>query len=165
MSCEHTPKTLQVSAGGEHSLVLLASGHVKSFGACGLGWSRLCSDDSVLSGLYKCKSAGLEKKAVQIAAGAYHNVAVTEGGQVLTWGCGVFTDGNSDGAIPALGMPRSTTVENTEPRALPAHPVLSAGVRTAAAGGYHTVLLTRDSPARVLTFGAAQLGQLGRQPQ
>ena len=64
--------------------------------------------------------------------------------------------GARDGCIPALGQ-RGFLDEVLQPTRVDLD---GEKVAALAAGAYHSVVLTRT--ARVLTFGAAQLGQLGR---
>jgi alpha-tubulin suppressor-like RCC1 family protein len=104
--------------------------------------------------------------ATKVAAGAYHNLIVKDCGAVLSWGCGVFTSTgkSNDGCIPALGLFKTSNNNNNNKNAEEViTPTLIPNVRAiaAAAGGYHSVLLEK-STGRVLTFGAAALGQLGR---
>jgi alpha-tubulin suppressor-like RCC1 family protein len=108
--------------------------------------------------------------ARSMAAGAYHNLIVKDCGAVLSWGCGVFTSTgkSNDGCVPALGLFKSfnnnnNNNNNNKNAEEVITPTLIPNVRAiaAAAGGYHSVLLEK-STGRVLTFGAAALGQLGR---
>jgi len=106
--------------------------------------------------------------ARSMAAGAYHNLIVKDCGAVLSWGCGVFTSTgkSNDGCVPALGLFKSFNNNNNNNNKNAEEvitPTLIPNVRAiaAAAGGYHSVLLEK-STGRVLTFGAAALGQLGR---
>jgi hypothetical protein len=91
------------------------------------------------------------------ACGGYYSLAIGASGTLYAWGCGVFCDGGNDGVIPALGRP-DTSSETIHPTAVDG----VGPVAAVAAGAYDSVALTKDG--RVLTFGAAQLGQLGRSP-
>jgi alpha-tubulin suppressor-like RCC1 family protein len=101
-----------------------------------------------------------------VLASYYHNLAIGKStGTLYAWGCGTFTDGKNDGAIPAFGLPAARPFEigGVEDRGGPPHAVALPPSETAAAlagGAYHSVVLTKDGA--VLTWGAAQLGQLGR---
>ena len=96
-------------------------------------------------------------------ASYYHNLALSEDGRTLfSWGCGAFPGGGLDGVIPALG--RSTTGKlpsdrGEEPTKI-ALPDKDDVVCDITGGAYHSVLLTESG--KVYTFGAGQLGQLGR---
>lgn len=143
------------AAGGEHTICTAADGQVFSWGACGLGWNRL----QAMTGLHRLKSvAALQARIVR--PGYYHNLAIGAGkdAALYSWGCGVFPGGEGDGIAPALGRGLSEKDVGTGPKkviGLPCEPVIDA-----AAGAYHSVALTASG--QVFTFGAAQLGQLGR---
>lgn len=74
-------------------------------------------------------------RAVAIAAGRYHSAAVTEGGDVLTWGLDDFGQ---------LGRP--TAGHDGAPRPVAVPPALSV-----TAGRYHTTVVTRSG--ELWTFG------------
>ena len=162
--------TPQAQAGGEHTLLLSSSGSVLSAGACGLGWNRglpLCPS------LFAWRAVDLPEPAGLLHASYYHNLAVgARTGALYSWGCGTFIDGQRDGAIPALGnipalgpalgparqdLPRQDLGEPPSLVRLPEGETAAA----LSGGAYHSVVLTKPGN-RVLTFGAAQLGQLGR---
>ena len=96
----------------------------------------------------------------------YHNLAIgAHTKQVYTWGCGTFTDGQNDGIIPALvhGRDSSDSKDQLDVGAPPAVVEGMPADEQAVAidvGAYHSIVL--GSSGRVWTFGAAQLGQLGR---
>ena len=118
-------------------------------------------------------------------AGYYHNLAVGfNTGSLYSWGCGTFTDGGMDGVIPALGITAKAAAE-AAPTPAPLIdidiiredrggtpeivPIPKAQNNTninidpivdITGGAYHSVVLQQSGT--VLTFGAAQLGQLGR---
>ena len=82
-----------------------------------------------------------------------------ECGPVLAWGCGVFSaTGKNSGFISALDQDPSTTADKVTTLPIP-----NVRAVVAMVGGYHSILLEK-STGRVLTFGAAALGQLGRTP-
>ena len=137
--------------GGEHSLAV-SRGQCFSAGACGLGWSRL---KDITPELFVWRRAHTGERIASVTGGYYHSLAIGSSGDVYAWGCGAFTDGNNDGVIPALGQPDSLE-ETLEPTKV----ALPGRAAAAAAGAYHSVVLTEDGA--VYTFGAAQLGQLGR---
>ena len=159
-------------AGGEHTLVRTASGAVLSAGACGLGWCREVAG-ALGPALFGWRAVPLPEPASAIHASYYHNLALgARTGTLYSWGCGTFVGGNMDGVIPALGPAdcgegdrdggRPDRGGAPQPVALPQTSAASAAERAVAlsGGAYHSVLLT--SGGRVLTFGAGQLGQLGR---
>ena len=155
---------------GEHTLKLDREGRVWSVGACGLGFDRTCENADVLRAVLRRRAAPLrgegegEGEAKIVAGGFYHNLVLDAAGRVHSWGCGVFTSGGFDGVIPALGHP--TARETTRPTPIAGlgcgggGAATTAPVRQLAAGTYHSAVLLEDG--RVLTFGANQLGQLGR---
>ena len=148
------PSKPQFVAGGEHTLAVARDGACYSSGACGLGWTRL---RDVVPALFGWRRAPMDEPVAKACGGYYHSLAVGASGTLYAWGCGVFCDGGNDGVIPALGRP-DASAETIHPTA-----VDGAGpVAAVAAGAYHSVALTKDG--RVVTFGAAQLGQLGRSP-
>mmetsp|Transcript_2250 Transcript_2250/g.6028 ORF Transcript_2250/g.6028 Transcript_2250/m.6028 type:complete len:474 (-) Transcript_2250:24-1445(-) len=171
------------SAGGEHTLFRdPRSGSLYSAGACGLGW---CRNHPVSSALFRLRKVnfggegggGAAATRLLFHASYYHNLAVDSNeGRLYTWGCGTFVDDaagkdgkpNLDGVIPALG-PRSSSKgaysdrgEGPEPIALVRDDPTNAEdpIVGLSAGAYHSVVLTRLGV--VYTFGAGQLGQLGR---
>lgn len=107
-------------------------------------------------GFFRAKAAFREEKAETIASGYYHNLAVTAGGDLYSWGCGTFPEGQGEGSKPALGQ----GVNAEDKGAFPAQVPGVSEVADVAAGAYHSVALTKAG--EVLTFGAGQLGQLGR---
>ena len=145
------------AAGGEHSLYREKNGRLWSVGGCGLGWCRL---HELSASLLSWRPVNLPEAVTMMHAGYYHNLAVgAKSGQLYSWGCGTFTEGNSlDGVVPALG-PHATTDRGEAPQtvALPTKERI-AGIT---GGAYHSIVWCQPS-GRVFTFGAGQLGQLGR---
>eukprot|EP00550_Attheya_septentrionalis_P007856 CAMPEP_0198287000 /NCGR_PEP_ID=MMETSP1449-20131203/5953_1 /TAXON_ID=420275 /ORGANISM="Attheya septentrionalis, Strain CCMP2084" /LENGTH=394 /DNA_ID=CAMNT_0043984883 /DNA_START=94 /DNA_END=1278 /DNA_ORIENTATION=- len=140
-------------AGGEHTLYKTRKGEVFSAGACGLGWCRL---DPMCESLFRWRSVQIPEPVKLLYPSYYHNLAVgSNTGKLYTWGCGTFTDGGMDGVIPALG-PGKASDRGELPTFIPvAGPIVQI-----TGGAYHSAVLTEAG--RVLTFGAGQLGQLGR---
>jgi len=157
-------------AGGEHSLYFdKAKGELYSTGACGLGWCRLLPLHPDLFGFRKVLFS--DNVVTKVHASYYHNLAVTKNNKLYSWGCGTFVEGNSDGVIPALG-PGVEEDKGKQPHQvlLPPHKKIGS-ISQVTGGAYHSaVLLTSPSSggraggsqSQVLTFGAGQLGQLGR---
>jgi len=146
-------------AGGEHSLFQNSKGHLFSTGACGLGWSRLSDVDP--SSLAHWRRVPLPEPCASFFPSYYHNLAIGQETQKLyTWGCGTFVEGGLEGVVPALGPHAHTDVGDP-----PQHVALDTSpkgqhVKQVAGGAYHSIALTKDGT--VYTFGAGQLGQLGR---
>jgi alpha-tubulin suppressor-like RCC1 family protein len=147
------------SAGGEHTLYRNADGSLFSAGACGLGWCRL---QDLNSDLFRWRPVPLPEPVRLMHASYYHNLAVgASTGQLYSWGCGTFVEGGLDGVIPALG-PGVSSDQGELPASVPL-PVSNkdetiAGV---SGGAYHSIVWMSPSDT-ILTFGAGQLGQLGR---
>lgn len=133
-----------VACGGEHTVVLCADGTLRA------------SAQALTTRLGAKVDVPQEaKRPLALAAGAYHSLVADARGCVYAWGAGAFATGGADGCIPALGQPGRLDEATTPVRV----PLPSAAVRLAA-GAYHSAVATENN--QVLTFGAAQLGQLGR---
>jgi alpha-tubulin suppressor-like RCC1 family protein len=133
-----------VAAGGNHSLIVTASGKVF---ACGDNtYGQLArSSTTVSSGtLVEVNFPGLSTKIVSVVAGADHNLAVDEDGGVWVWGR------NDSGQ---LGKNTRTSADRTPVR------ILSSGAKSLAAGYAHSLILKQDGS--VLGFGRNTLGQTG----
>jgi len=163
-------------AGGEHTLFYNSkTKSLFSVGACGLGWCRNFPLNAAVSHLQRVKlgASGThnDEPCRLFYASYYHNLAVgAMKGQLYTWGCGTFVDPakdgkpNLDGVIPALG-PKTNPTDLGEPpqpiALIPDDPHNTKDpIRSISAGAYHSVVLT--NLGIVYTFGAGQLGQLGR---
>lgn len=172
-SKQKTQSSLSVrsaKAGGEHSLLQTKNGHLLSAGACGLGWCRLDSDPnpflSTTSSLFQWRDVPIPEPSKLFHAGYYHNLAVGSiSGSLYSWGCGTFTEGGMDGVIPALGHSHDKGEDSDrggKPETVPIPNIANDPIIDVAGGAYHSVILQQSG--RVTTFGAAQLGQLGRKP-
>lgn len=167
-------ETASASAGGEHSLIYDATKKsLFSAGACGLGW---CRNHPLNEAVFQLRRVALGRDdplPVRLFhASYYHNLAVDANeGRLYTWGCGTFVDDgpgagmpNLDGVIPALGPRTAPSDRGEPPRPVALVPEDPANARDpivdVSAGAYHSVVLT--SLGKVYTFGAGQLGQLGR---
>lgn len=145
-------------AGGEHTLHHdKKDGSIKSTGACGLGW---CRTLPLNQSLFQFRPVSLPEPCSMVHASYYHNLAVgANTGTLYSWGCGTFTDGKLDGAIPALGQGKEAMDVGGKPM-----PILNPGregIIGIAGGAYHSAVWMRTG--KILTFGANQLGQLGRE--
>lgn len=148
-------------AGGEHSLVRDPTGRLFSAGGCGLGWCRL---EELAPSLMEWRPVPIPEAVSSIYhAGYYHNLAVgQQTGKLYSWGCGTFASQDDtaqtlDGIIPALG-PNATTDRGEAPRPVPIPDERIVGV---SGGAYHSIVWCKPS-GTLYTFGAGQLGQLGR---
>lgn len=149
-------------AGGEHTLHKTSGGKIRSAGACGLGWCRQLPLDS---SLFKFRPVHIPSHVKLVYASYYHNLALVESGKLYSWGCGTFTEGNLDGVIPALGQGRLASDVGKAPTevTLPLKKDEKGNVEKVVditGGAYHSAVLLNTG--RILTFGAGQLGQLGR---
>lgn len=157
-------------AGGEHSLHKTKEGKLKSSGACGLGW---CRHESLNPSLFQFRNVPIPEPIRQVHASYYHNLALGKNsGRLYSWGCGTFTEGNLDGVIPALGQGKDGKDIGGFPQIVKLPLMKTTADADADAdgseesiidisgGAYHSAVLL-DS-GRILTFGAGQLGQLGR---
>jgi alpha-tubulin suppressor-like RCC1 family protein len=134
-----------VTAGGNHSLIVTASGKVF---ACGDNtYGQLAQPATTLSSgtLVEVVFPGLITKIVSVVAGADHNLAVDEGGGVWVWGR------NDSGQ---LGKNSRTSADRAPVR------ILSSGAKSLAAGYAHSLILKQDGS--VLGFGRNTLGQAGQ---
>lgn len=139
-------KTVQVVAGGMHTVCLSESGHVYTFG---------CNDEGALgretteegSEMVPGK-VSLEEKVVQVSAGDSHTAALTEDGTVFIWGA--FRDNNG-----VIGL-----VEPLKTSKVPVKLPMMEQVVKIASGNDHVVMVTLEG--NLYTVGTGEQGQLGR---
>ena len=94
-------KAVQISAGSRHSLVLLESGAVMSFGDHGCG--KLGHGVNQHQVTPKLIEATRHKKVVQVSAGLSHSLLLTESAEVLAFGSGDYNqNGHGDQAYHYL---------------------------------------------------------------
>ncbi len=138
-------RVLQVSAGGMHSLALTHTGDVWCWGQPLTTWGV-----SADTNLYARQRSPLRVEGatgvVRIAAGAFHNLALTSAGHVLAWG-------NSDYGQLGLGC----TTHVAAPHIVEG--LSKAGVTDLAAGGWHSAALTAGGV--VYVWGRGEHGRLG----
>jgi alpha-tubulin suppressor-like RCC1 family protein len=134
-----------VAAGGNHSLIVTASGKVFAFGDNTYGQLAQPATTASSGTFIEVNFPGLSTKIVSVAAGADHNLAVDEGGGVWVWGR------NDSGQ---LGKNTRTSADRTPVR------ILSSGAKSLAAGYAHSLILKQDGS--VLGFGRNTLGQTGQ---
>lgn len=129
-----------VSAGGEHSLALLANGTVDAWG--GNEFGQLGDGGTATSGV-PVPVTGLSG-VTAIAAGGEHSLALLANGTVMAWG------DNEDGQL-GTGNAASSDV--------PVQVKGLTGVKAIAAGGEHSLALL--SNGTVMAWGENEDGQLG----
>lgn len=149
-------RIVQVSAGGglvrvAHSLLLTSTGRVLSFGtgqygALGHGFS---AAKQLPDCLRPTPIAGLPGRCIAVSAGELHSAAVTEDGDVYTWG---------DGFCGQLGH------GDKRPQVLPVQ-VTKGGlddecVTNISCGSRHTLAVTEDGDC--FSWGLGHFGVLGR---
>mmetsp|Transcript_3704 Transcript_3704/g.8247 ORF Transcript_3704/g.8247 Transcript_3704/m.8247 type:complete len:792 (-) Transcript_3704:176-2551(-) len=150
-------KVNALDLGHTHTLVIEKdTGRLFGFGENGRGQVNGRADGSTLSD--SCHVAqtpvGLsEERFADVGAGLFHSAAITEQGELITWGCGRFgqclcpaeVETQGDGAAPTVGRWR---------------PADGSKLVQVACGRRHTVAL--DEHGRVWTLGDNKYGQLGR---
>eukprot|EP01138_Halocafeteria_seosinensis_P005914 gb/GECG01006046.1/.p1 GENE.gb/GECG01006046.1/~~gb/GECG01006046.1/.p1 ORF type:complete len:452 (+),score=62.91 gb/GECG01006046.1/:1-1356(+) len=140
-------KAREISAGGEHTLVLLEDGKVYVFGddddgQCGQGFRRRYERSPV-----EVKNLG-SVKIDKIRAGGNTSVAISADGAVYTWGYG-FDAQLGHGDRNNVGLPKLV------------HNLRSERIVDCAVGGGHILYITEEN--RVLAIGRGRNGQLGRE--
>jgi len=138
------PNIVQVAAGDFYSLAVTADGDVYSFGSGAFG--QLGHDNTAQQDTPKLIDALDGLNIVQVAAGDFHSLAVTDDGDVYSFGL------SSDGQ---LGH-GNTTQQNT-PKLIDALDGLN--IVQVAAGGFHSLAV--DADGDVYSFGSGFSGQLG----
>ncbi|KAJ7565806.1 hypothetical protein O6H91_02G076100 [Diphasiastrum complanatum] len=142
--CCHHLHVRQVAAGGTHSVVLTEEGRVWTWGQ---PWPP--GDIIMINGSKQISTPvrvqGLEKVRV-VAAGAFHNLALLEPGNVWAWG-------NNEYGQLGTG--------DTQPRAspIPVRGLTGLVLEDIAAGGWHSMALTVDG--QVYAWGRGEHGRLG----
>ena len=138
--------------GHNHTLVIEKEGRLFGFGENGRGQVSGSISDCDTTDNNSCHvpqtPIGLEDEFfVDVAAGLFHSAAITNQGELITWGCGRFgqclTPTNSE----------KTTVGRWQPND-------GSKLVKVACGRRHTVVL--DEHGRIWSFGDNKYGQLGR---
>jgi alpha-tubulin suppressor-like RCC1 family protein len=168
---------VQVAAGWQHSLALTSEGEVRSFGAGSLGRLGLGGTSNVhvpVPVIYTClhgKNTGelpspsprrgrrislgagdghTMPRIVRLTAGLFHSMAVTQDGELYTWGSG--TNGR-------LG--HGDTVMQLRPRRVDA--LADTAIVHASAGSGHSVAVSEGGA--LYTWGQGYAGRLGHGSQ
>lgn len=134
----------QVAAGGNCSAALSSSGRVWTWGSNAHGQFGTCVQSTGLVGALPQGPVPGLNNIVAIACGSTHMMALTAGGQVLTWG---------SGNAGVLGQ--GTATVSLCPQLLPS----VAGAIQIAVGCTHSLILL--SNGTVLAFGEVMTGALG----
>jgi alpha-tubulin suppressor-like RCC1 family protein len=135
------------AAGGGHSLGLASDGSIiawglNSYGQLGIGSITASSEPTAVT-------LPANRKAIAVAAGANHSLALASDGTLLAWGR------NSSGQLG-----NNSTTQSTVPVAVTSSGVLSGRTVVAiAAGGAHSLALCSDG--KVAAWGYNTYGQLG----
>lgn len=149
-------KVVSIAAGLRHALAATASGIVFQWGT-GLASSgrRLCSGQTLplfLTAKEPSRVTGLEdSKAMRVAAGSHHSVALTDTGKLYVWG----NNRHGQLASQAAFLP--------VPQKIEAHCFRNEKVTAVWSGWTHLVAQTETG--KVFTWGRADYGQLGRRPE
>ena len=103
-------RVVQVSAGTHHSVVLMDSGEVLTFGDGGFGalGHGDCADQLVPKVVESLGIPPMHVRVLEVAAGLAQTVLLAEGGQVVTWGDegsdeSDDEEGGEEGALVDLG--------------------------------------------------------------
>nr|XP_033815170.1 E3 ISG15--protein ligase HERC5-like isoform X2 [Geotrypetes seraphini] len=135
----------QITAGGEHNIALSISGAVYSWGRNSMGQLGLGHTNSHC---HPTLVASLQhKKTVFVSCGESHTAVLTKDGQVMTFGAG---------GCGQLG--HNSTKNELWPRLVAE--LFGVHVSQVACGRSHTLAYV-PSLAKVYSFGAGELGQLG----
>ncbi|XP_060782469.1 probable E3 ubiquitin-protein ligase HERC6 [Neoarius graeffei] len=137
-----------IACGQDHSLALCDSGQIFSWGAGGDG--QLGHSNSVakcLKPLPILIHLPFNIPVVQVACGDFHSLALTKGGEVLSWGQNKYGQ---------LGLGQEVDLQ---PNPALVRSLVGVPVVQISAGGAHTLALAL--PAQVFCCGANSVGQLG----
>ncbi|CAI9109895.1 OLC1v1009818C1 [Oldenlandia corymbosa var. corymbosa] len=157
-----TPNTIikQVSCGAVHVVALSEDGLLQSWGYNEygqLGRGVTCEGlqgAQLIKGYAKFLNEAPELvKVFQVSCGEYHTAAISEDGEVYTWGLG------------SMGQLGHVSLQSGDKELLPRRVVALDGVfiKDVACGGVHTCALT--AKGALYAWGGGQAGQLGLGPQ
>jgi len=134
-----------VSAGGNHSLMVTASGNVFACGDNAYGQLGQPATPTISASWLEINFPGRTNRIVSVAAGADHNLAVDEGGGVWVWGRNNYGQ---------LGKGTRTAAERIPSK------LDGVTARSVAAGFTHSLIL--ETSGTVLGFGRSNVGQAGQ---
>lgn len=142
---------VQVAAGFAHSLALTSTGQLYAFGSNEFGQLGSASNSGTTNPTPPTRVVlpGATGPVSQIAAGAFHSLALTSTGQLYAFGQ------NSSGQ---LGTERGLATPNPTP-VLVGLPAAAGTLVQIAAGAADTLLVTAGG--RLYAFGSNEAGQLG----
>jgi len=146
-------KAIAIAAGGEHGLALLSNDTVVAWGAGNYGQLGDGTHESstvpvpvcAVGAAAPCSEESKQLKAIAIAAGFRHNLALLEGGTVAAWGAGESGQLGNGGTTPINTVPVQVS-------ALTEVTAIAAGFR-------HSLALLKGGTVR--TWGSNSSGQLG----
>lgn len=144
-------RIVAVAAGNRHTLALAESGNVWSWGCNQRGQLGL-GKEIEQSAEPKPIASLVGNKIVRIAAGAEHSLAVSESGEVYSWGCG------SDGRLGHKRFKGLALKDEWKPRLL--RQLETKSIQSISAGQMHSACVSRDGQA--FLFGSGRYHQLGR---
>ncbi|KAK3260464.1 hypothetical protein CYMTET_30577 [Cymbomonas tetramitiformis] len=147
---------VSVSAGHYHTLALASSGNLWAFGCNNSGQLGVGSSEGKRTARATLVKAAQDLGVRQVAAGAYHSLAVTEDGQVLGWG-------HSGNGRLGLGASEWWRIKLSSAEMTPrrVRPLQDHCVRAVAAGHMHSACI--DDQGVMRTFGYGRFWALGRE--
>ncbi len=134
-----------VSAGGNHSLIVMADGKVFACGDNTYGQLAQPAATASSGALVEVNFPDLSTKIVSVVAGADHNLAVDEDGGVWVWGRNNYGQ---------LGKGNRSVAERIPSK------LDGVTARSVAAGFSHSLIL--ETSGTVLGFGRSNVGQAGQ---
>ncbi len=143
---------LQVTAGQNHSCVLLGSGAVRCWGAGDAGRLGYANTQNIGDNETPAQvgNVNLGGVAVQVSAGRVHTCALLLNGAVRCWGFGLYGQ---------LGYGNTQNIGDNEAPSVAGNVALGGGAAKVAAGGHHTCALMLDGSVRC--WGLGLYGALG----
>ncbi|KAG8464908.1 hypothetical protein KFE25_012271 [Diacronema lutheri] len=153
-----TQRVVSVSCGGEHTLVLVASGDIYSFGRAedgALGHGAAHMSASALASSYaqpRPIDSLTNRSVTAIAAGGRHSCALTVSGAVYAWGRGV------DGQLADPDAPLDARGVCATPRLVQLGAIGTSPPAALAAGAHNTALVLKNGTLLTCGLGGAQLG-------